>query len=54
MEKKKTINILTVFFISHKNDVKIFLEWIFNQYGTTLVKKTLPLAMTNQMELLQH
>ena len=52
--KKKTINILTVFFISHKNDVKIFLEWIFNQYRTTLVKKTLPLAMTNQMELFQH
>ena len=29
-EKKKTINILTIFFISHKNDVKIFLKWIVN------------------------
>ena len=52
--RKKKINVLTAFFISHKNDVKIFLEWIFNQYRTTLVKKTLPLAMTNQMELFQH
>ena len=25
-EKKKTINILTAFFISHKNDVKTFLK----------------------------
>ena len=32
MEKeKKTINILTVFFISHKSDVKTFFNWIFNQ-----------------------
>jgi len=30
-EKKKTINILTVFFISQKNDVKTFLKWIINQ-----------------------
>ena len=29
---KKTINILTTFFISHKNDVKTFLKWIFNEY----------------------
>ena len=29
--KKKTINILTVFFISHKRDVKIFLKWIVNE-----------------------
>ena len=29
--KKKTINVLTVFFISHKSDVKIFLKWILNQ-----------------------
>ena len=28
MEKKKTINILTAFFIFHKNDVKTFLKWI--------------------------
>ena len=30
-EKKKTINILTTFFIFHKNDVKIFLKWIVNE-----------------------
>ena len=29
--KKKTINVLTVFFISHKSDVKTFFNWIFNQ-----------------------
>ena len=29
--KKKVINVLTVFFISHKNCVKIFLKWIINQ-----------------------
>ena len=31
-EKKKTINVLTVFFIFHKSDIKIFLKWIINQY----------------------
>ena len=30
--KKKAINVLTHFFISHKSDVKIFLKWIVNQY----------------------
>ena len=30
--KKKTINILTAFFISHKSDVKTFLKWIVDQY----------------------
>ena len=30
-EKKKTINVLTVFFISHKSDVKTFLKWILNE-----------------------
>ena len=29
-EKKKTINILTVFFISIKNCIKTFLKWIVN------------------------
>ena len=29
--KKKTINILTTFFIFHKSDVKTFLKWILNQ-----------------------
>ena len=28
--KKKTINILIVFFISHKSSVKTFLKWIVN------------------------
>ena len=31
IKKKKTINVLTVFFISHKSDVKTFLKWIVNQ-----------------------
>ena len=31
-EKKKAINILTIFFISHKSDVKTFLKWIVNHY----------------------
>ena len=30
-EKKKTINILTAFFIFHKSGVKNFLKWIVNQ-----------------------
>ena len=30
-KKKKAINILTAFFISHKSDVKTFLKWIVNQ-----------------------
>ena len=29
--KKKTINVLTAFFISHKSDVKTFFNWILNQ-----------------------
>ena len=28
--KKKAINILIVYFISHKSDVKTFLKWILN------------------------
>ena len=39
-EKKKAINILIVFFISHKSDVKIFLKWILNQCRTALVNMT--------------
>ena len=31
MGEKKTINILTAFFISHKSCVKTFLKWIVNQ-----------------------
>ena len=30
--KKKVINTLTVFFISHKSSGKTFLKWIVNQY----------------------
>ena len=30
MEKKKVINVLKILFISHKNDVKTFLNWILN------------------------
>ena len=32
IEEKKTINILTIFFISYKNGVKTFLKWIINHY----------------------
>ena len=31
-KRKKAINILTAFFIFHKNDVKSFLKCIINQY----------------------
>ena len=31
-EEKKTINVLTTFFIFYKSDVKIFLKWIVKQY----------------------
>jgi len=30
-KRKKAINVLIVFFIFHKNDVKIFLKWILKQ-----------------------
>ena len=30
--KKKIIDVLTAFFISHKSDVKTFLKWIVNEY----------------------
>ena len=30
-KEKKVINILTVFFISYKSNVKIFFNWILNQ-----------------------
>ena len=39
--KKKAINILIVYFISHKSDVKTFLKWIINQCCTALVNMTL-------------
>ena len=29
-KKKKTINVLTTFFISHKSDIKTFLKFILN------------------------
>ena len=39
-KEKKAINILIVFFISHKSDVKTFLKWILNQYRIVLVNMT--------------
>ena len=44
-KKKKTINILIVFFISHKSDVNTFLKWILNQYYTALVNMSLYLLI---------
>ena len=32
IRKEKKINILTAFFIFHKNSVKTFLKWIVNQW----------------------
>ena len=32
-KEKKTINVLTVFVISHKSGVKNFLKWIINHYS---------------------
>ena len=41
MEKeKKTINVLIVFFISHKSNIKTFLKWILKQCHTALVNMT--------------
>ena len=39
-KRKKTINVLTVFFISHKSDVKTFLKWILNSVLRALVCMT--------------
>ena len=30
MKKKKAINVLTIFFIPHKSNVKTLLKWIVN------------------------
>ena len=38
--KKKAINVLIAFFISHKSDIKTFLKWILNQCRTALVNMT--------------
>ena len=38
-KEKKTINILTAFFNSHKSDVKTFLKWILKQCHTALIKQ---------------
>ena len=49
MEKeKKTINVLTAFFISHKSDVKTFLKWILKQCHTALVNMTLILYIKHE------
>ena len=47
-KKKKAINVLTAFFISHKSDVKTFLKWILNQCRTALVNMTLNLLVLTQ------
>ena len=39
-KRKKTINVLTAFFIFHKSDVKTFLKWILNLYRMALVNMT--------------
>ena len=31
-KEKKTINVLTAFFIFHKSDVKTFFNWILNEW----------------------
>ena len=31
-KRKKIINILIIFFIFNKNDVKIFIKWIVNEF----------------------
>ena len=40
-EKKKVINILTVFFIFHKNGIKTFLKWIINNIFYSVFHKAL-------------
>ena len=37
--KKKKKFVLTVFYISHENDVKTFLKWFINNYFRALVNK---------------
>lgn len=32
-KKKKKINVMTTFFVFHKNNVKTFLIWIVNHYS---------------------
>ena len=39
-KRKKAINVLTAFFISHKSNVKNFLKWILNQCRMALVNMT--------------
>ena len=39
-KRKKVSNVFIVIFISHKNDVKTFLNQIFNQYRAALVNMT--------------
>ena len=39
-EKKKVINVLTVFFIFYKNGIKIFLKWIINHSPKVSVSMT--------------
>ena len=50
--EKKVINILIVFFISYKSDIKTFLKWILNQCRTALVNMTLGAKLSRRCELL--
>ena len=40
-EKRKKINVLTIFFIFHKSGIKNFLKWMINHYSKITVKMTL-------------
>ena len=50
--KKKTINILTAFLISHKSNVKTFLKWIVNNinpkflFFSASLSNSLPMALS--------
>ena len=46
-KEKKTINILTAFYIFHKSDIRTFLKWIANECPKALVSMTLNLLLTS-------
>ena len=49
---KKKINVLTVFFISHKSYVKTFLKWIVN--GVILMPHPLPQLFAQLSHVASH
>ena len=51
-KEKKAINILIVFFISYKSDVKTFLKYILNQCRTAVVNMTISSNFTNKWSLI--